>query len=264
MKEQRQTQETILQFPEGPMIGNVNESDTPSIQTNTTNKTNKTGATIPSSKYGGLLDQTGTMRTTNQVPWAISVNTKSFREAVTGKSTGSYSGSEIDTFKSGNTSGKKSIREKELEIENQQLIKKLQEKEEYYQQTLKQVHEGYERQRQEDKQQQEQVKQQIKNIQANEREQAEEMAELRAMILELRMKNKKEREVNETRHNNNQGSTPKRQKKRTIITTPSRQEPNPLTGTTLDEEFPEDTLLLEETMPDEEPHTLEERKELNP
>jgi hypothetical protein len=101
------------------------------------------------------------------------------------------------------------------------------------------------------------------NIQDNEREQAEEMAELRAMILELRMKNKKERELNETSNSNNQGSTPKRQKKQTITTTPSRQEPSPLTGATLDKEFPEETLLLVETMPDKEPFTLEEGRELN-
>jgi hypothetical protein len=123
-KQMEAEEETILPFPNGPKIVNTNGAVAPTIQTTTTNKTS---TPIPRSKYGGLLDQNyEAVSTPHQVPWAISVNTKSFREVATGKVTFHQdSDSDTDTFKSGNTSGKKSNREAELEEENQQLNKQL-------------------------------------------------------------------------------------------------------------------------------------------
>jgi hypothetical protein len=77
--------------------------------------------------------------------------------------------------------------------------------------------------------------------------------------LELQMRRQiKESEIGNT---NEQGSTPKR-KRRTNTANTKAQEPNPVTGTTLEEEFPEEALGLEEPMTDEEPHTLEEGRGL--
>jgi hypothetical protein len=82
---------------------------------------------------------------------------------------------------------------------------------------------------------------------------------MRAMILALQMTRQiKESEIS---HTKDQGSTPKR-KRRTDMAATEMQEPNPVTGTTLEEEFPEEALCLEEPMTDEEPYTLEEGRGL--
>jgi hypothetical protein len=236
IKERRESEDepVILPFPQGPKIANTNGSVAPTIQTNTTNKAS---STIPSSKYGGLLDPNKVATTVNRIPWAISVNNKSFLDAVIGKATGTMeSDSETDTFKSV-SSGRKSIRETELEEENRNLTKKLKDGETQYQQLLKHMQDN-ERKRQEDKQKHE-----------------KEMAELKAMIMTLMHRN----DMDE--RSKDQGSTPKR-KKRVDNPPTKRQERNPLTGTTLEEEFPEETLLLEEPRKDEEPFTPEEGLEL--
>jgi hypothetical protein len=236
IKDKREEEQTIVPFPHGPKIANTNGSVAPTIQTN---KTNKSSINIPSSKYGGLLNPNQVTSTVKHVPWAISVNNKSFLDAVRGTATETMeSDSETDTFRSGN-SGRKSIREAELEDENRQLTKQLNESKINYQQLLKHM-EANERKRQEDK-----------------RKHEKEMEELRAMVLNF-MKNKKD---NESESNSTtQGSTPKR-KKRTNPNVDS-QEHNPLTGATLEEEFPEAALCLEEQWSDEEPTTLEEGLDL--
>jgi hypothetical protein len=117
---------------------------------------------------------------------------------------------------------------------------------------LKEVHEEYERQRQEDK---DLIQQQMADLKAKDSKKTQEMAEIRAMIMAISM-NKQEK-ADET-NSSNQGSTPKRPKRRTVSTTPTRQELSPLTGTTLEEEFPEELLLLEGSRTDEEPSYPEE------
>jgi hypothetical protein len=237
MKEKRQVEEdrAILQFPHGPKIANTSGSVAPTIQTN---KTNKTNSTIPGSRYGGLLNPNQITAAVNQVPWAISVNNKSFMDALIGKATETMgSDSETDTFRSVN-SGRKSIRETELEEENRNLAKKLRDSETQYQQLLKQVHDN-ERKRQEDGKKQER-----------------QMEELRAMILMLMESKSDSRSEG---NNNDQGSTPKRKKR---ADTSVIQEHNPFTGATLEEEFPEESLQLNDSVPDEAPDTPKEGLEL--
>jgi hypothetical protein len=282
VKNLREADGAILPFPEGPKMI-TNESEAPTVQTITTNKA---GSQIPSSKYGELLGPNYQAVATHQVPWAISIHTKSFREAVTGTENQSQghsdsetgytprsgkarfntyqSDSDGDTFKSGHTSGRKSIREAELERENQLLIKKLQEKEEQYQQMIKQIHAGYEKQREEDRKQQEYVQQQIRHLQEaaktkdmEHHEQVVEMAELRAMILELAKQKTGDEESEATGDEHIQGNTPKRpKKKRAVHTTPRRSNPTAMISR-------KEVDIQGELMPDEEPIALEEGLEQN-
>jgi hypothetical protein len=247
---------SIVPFINGPKIVNTNGSVAPTIQTTTTEKTT---SEIPRSKYGGLLDKNyQVVSATNQVPWAISVNNKSFMEVTTGKVRFQDSDSDMDTSKSGLTS-KKSIRETELEEENERLNRQLQEREVQYQQMVKQIQDENKKQRQEDKKQQTRqngiVQQQIADLQEKERikdkehkeykEQMEKMLADMQTIMGILMKDKGGKEFDETSNKSNQGSTPKRQKKRTV-STPPRTDPKP----TVD------------NMDDEEPTTLEEGQEI--
>jgi hypothetical protein len=251
---------TILPFPDGPKIVNTNGSPSPTIQTNTTNKTN---SVIPSSKYGGLLDTEQLVQTANRIPWAISVNNRSFLDTVIGKVRATESDNETDTFKSA-TSGAKSTRETELEEENRQLTKQLAEKETQYNQAMKQLQEERREYKEmmnqirQESNQKEEAREQKEKKRDDEREQKdrkrdEEMAEMRALIMALMSKGGEELH----KMIDNQGSTPKR-KKRGDEPLNNREERNPLTGTTLEEDFPEDLLLIEGTMKDAEPTTLQE------
>jgi NOL1/NOP2/fmu family ribosome biogenesis protein len=263
IKEAREANETILQFPDGPKVVNNNGSVTPTIQTTTqsvrTTTTSRTGITIPSSRYGGLLDMNGgTAIRSSQVPSAISIHTRSFREAAIGRTTSpDNSDNESETFRSGLTSSK-SNREVELESENQRLAKQLQEKEEHCQLILKQVQEGFDRQRLRDREYQEQQnkvhKQEMLAMQAEHKAQMTKMASDKEEKM-ARMVEKNEEQMEKlkaiiiemaTHIDNDTGSTPKRPKKRPVSTTPSRPEPEEMTG----------------MMQDEEPVTLEEGADL--
>jgi predicted RNase H-like nuclease (RuvC/YqgF family) len=234
---------------------NINGSVAPTVQTT---KTNKSTSIIPSSKYGGLLDPSQTVASKgNSVPWTISVHNKSFMEAVMGKPKGNQeSDNESDTFRSGN-SGRKTVRETELEEENKKLIQQLKEQEEVNQQMYKQIQE-YKKERKEDKEELNQVKQNLKYIEEKGRDRDAAMAEMRTLLLELKM-DKTHRESD--KRNREQGSTPKR-KKRITNEPMENQKQNPITGATLEEEFPEESLLLEGSVADDEPITLEEGREI--
>jgi hypothetical protein len=262
IKDARVTNETILEFPEGPIIVNTNGSVAPTIQTAThstkTTTTNRTGITIPSSRYGGLLNQGDeVVSAPSQVPWAISIHNKSFRDATIRRLTSpENSDSESDTFRSGITSSK-SNREVELENENQKLSKQLQDKDDQYQMILKQVQEGFDRQRLRDQEYLEQQysthKQEMLLMQAEHKEQMNKIATenkkqiegFKAIILELAKQIDKKATTAISHPHEGAGSTPKRQKKRPVSTTPNRPEP-----------------AMAGDMQDEETTTLEEGSEL--
>jgi hypothetical protein len=260
IKDKRVEQEEgiIVPFPDGPKMTNNNRSATPSIQTT---NTNKTSTLIPSSKYGGLLDPNQKVQTSKQVPWAISVNTRSFREAVVGRQTSQDSDSETETSRSGITSGYKSARETELEQDNQRLHKQIEDKEEQFKLTLQHVQEGFDRQRIRDREYQEQQskmhKQEMKALQAEHKqamakitaENKEQIESFKAIILEMASQIDKANIPSTTKADS--GSTPKRPKKRSISTTPLRHEPEE--GNTTDNSAP-----MAEIMTDAEPFTLEE------
>jgi hypothetical protein len=242
MKEKRAEQEeTILPFPEGPKIVNNKGSVAPSIQTTTTNKTS---TPVPGSKYSELLDPNQQVTSTsNQVPWAISVNARSFREIVTGRpASPDQSDNETETSRSGITSGYKSARETELEHDKQKLQKQMEDKEEQFQMTMKQVQESFDRQRLRDREYQEHQsklhKQEMAALQAEHKqemtkltaENKEQLENLKTIILALAAQIDKTEEAKSTQED--LGSTPKRSKKRQVSTTPSRQEQEPMIVTT--------------------------------
>lgn len=242
-KRQEQGGNVILPFPNGPTVVTTIGSTTQSVQTNTSNNT---GSIIPSSKYGDLLKSNAMVPTATKIPWAISVNNKSFLEAVTGQGKGHQDPeSDTDTLKSGN-SGNKSIREIELETRNILLTRQLQEREDYYQNLIQRIQEDNEMRRKDDE----------RKRKADKEEHAQEIAELRAMILRIDMRNKQEEKSEES--NKNQGSTPKRKKRDTNIPVNDTNQQNPLTGATLEEEFPEESLIMEDSMTDAEPIHPEE------
>jgi hypothetical protein len=233
----------IVPFPEGPKLINNNGSVNPSIQTTNTPRTN---SQIPRTKYGELLDKKyKPVSNPTQVPWAISVTNKSFMDALTGTGVRDTSSQNKDsdseagyTFKSGNTSGMKTLREAELEAENARLVQQLQDKEEQYKATMEHMQEEFERKRQEDKEKQEQQNQDIEQMVADNKRQIE---QLMKMLNALTTNGTKD--VDNSK-GTEQGSTPKRQRKRQVHT-PTRKTTN----------RNEDTSL---TLADAEPIALEE------
>jgi hypothetical protein len=251
IKEAREANETILQFPDGPKIVNNNGSVSPTIQTTTqsvrTTTTNKTRLTIPSSKYGGLLNQDlAAAVKPSQVPFAISIHTKSFREAIIGRASSpdNYD-NKTDTLKSGITSGQKSSREVELEGENQRLKNQLQEKEEHYQLIMKQVQESFDRQRLRDREYHDQktnnLQQQILQLESA----------LNNMIQRVSAKQDENDKFEGSNNKDDLGSTPKRPRKRSVSTTPMRADLDP------------DPDSMQDTLPDEETITLKEGLKLD-
>jgi hypothetical protein len=150
MKQKRNEEQLIVPFPDGPIFANITESIAPTVQTTTSTKQTEP---VPGSKYSELLTATSyTARSNNKIPWAINVQAQSFRDVVVRQSTAptDNSDNETATINSGNTSSKRTVRETELEKENEQLRAQARS----YQMTIDKIKKDHETQRELDKKQQ--------------------------------------------------------------------------------------------------------------
>jgi hypothetical protein len=241
MRNRRKETETIVPFPEGPILVNIAESAEPSVQTATTNRTMRNKEVIPVSKYSEWLTDTDNIQSPpNKIPWTINVKNKSFSDAVQGKTIGTNQEPDEETVNSGNTSGFKTVRETELEQENERLNQQLKDNEKKYEDTMERMREELERQRREDKQQQAQS-----NIERDEKiamleeaytQTAYRCDQLMALLSKTSLTKEEtmefdtdsEESTDETSSAKRQGSTsanttPRKQKKsRSLLSTPNR------------------------------------------
>jgi len=127
-------------FPDGPVFENYGGSVAPTINS-TSQASAETGFTIPESRFHEILSGAPASAPSPwsqqaPVPKSIDLNARSFSDVLRASTTDQTDISDDDTVSADNTSGKRSIREQELEAENARLRQQLESMEAHYQEEM--------------------------------------------------------------------------------------------------------------------------------